>query len=300
MASMKLECNMHPGLVALSVIISFVGCYLSVSLGDHYRMCVKLHGKLLNPAGTLVVMAVTIGGAAIWCMHFAGMSAMTLSSDQGNVPIKFNVILTAVSFAAALVSVYAGLYICSLDRIFSRDREEIFDMLLHEMTVMNIQNQNSTRQMWAKALLQGVVPIMTGGTVAAAGLCIMHYVGMMAIEANVIIEWNAGMVVASVLFAWFASTAAFWIIFRVLPLRPDLEILRVCSALFLTAAVCCMHYTGMLAAEYYLRSNYSPHAMRGPVISETAMATIALGFMFLFSWMVAFCIMIDLRTWPSV
>jgi NO-binding membrane sensor protein with MHYT domain len=61
---------------------------------------------------------------------------------------------------------------------------------------------------------------------------------------NIVSEWDWGIVAASVLIAVVAATAAFWILFAALPLRPDLEILRVLAAVIAAVAVCGMHYTG--------------------------------------------------------
>jgi hypothetical protein len=73
---------------------------------------------------------------------------------------------------------------------------------------------------------------------------------MMAIVVDAEIEWNGGIVAASVVISLVAATAAYWILFRLLALYPRKEILRFISALIAAVAVNGMHYTGMGAARY--------------------------------------------------
>ncbi len=58
------------------------------------------------------------------------------------------------------------------------------------------------------------------------------------------IVWDEGIIAASILIALVASTAAFWILFRLLSLYPHMEVLRLASAFIMALAVCGMHYTG--------------------------------------------------------
>lgn len=55
---------------------------------------------------------------------------------------------------------------------------------------------------------------MLGGAFAALGVLGMHYLGMLAQRMNATMELNAGIVVLSVLIAFFTANAAFWILFR--------------------------------------------------------------------------------------
>ena len=70
---------------------------------------------------------------------------------------------------------------------------------------------------------------------------------MLAIDFSGTIRYNYGIVAASVLIALIACTAAFWILYRLLSLYPNKEILRIASAITMTIAICGMHYTGKIA-----------------------------------------------------
>jgi hypothetical protein len=78
----------------------------------------------------------------------------------------------------------------------------------------------------------------------------MHYIGMASMMFDGEIRWNAGIVALSVVIAMVASTAAFWILFRLLSIFPEMEWLRMASAFIMAVAVNGMHYTGMVAAEF--------------------------------------------------
>jgi NO-binding membrane sensor protein with MHYT domain len=61
---------------------------------------------------------------------------------------------------------------------------------------------------------------------------------------NAMMKWDAGIIAVSVIIAIVASTAAFWILFRLLALYPRIELLRIACAAVASIAVNGMHYTG--------------------------------------------------------
>jgi hypothetical protein len=99
-------------------------------------------------------------------------------------------------------------------------------------------------------LFHNMLPLCAGGFLTGLGVCVMHYIGMVAMKFNGNIVWNEGVVAASVLIALFASTAAYWILFRLLVVFPSVEMLRIASAFIAMIAVNGMHYTGMAAASF--------------------------------------------------
>ncbi|KAJ1379572.1 hypothetical protein B484DRAFT_441035, partial [Ochromonadaceae sp. CCMP2298] len=54
----------------------------------------------------------------------------------------------------------------------------------------------------------------------------------------------------SVVIACVATTAAFWILYRVLPIYPSKELFRQAAAFLMAWAVVGMHYMGMMAANF--------------------------------------------------
>lgn len=84
-----------------------------------------------------------------------------------------------------------------------------------------------------------------GSVLAAAGVCVMHYMGMYAMVLRADMQLDPVMVAGSAAIAVTAAAAALWLAFHV---RQTAH--RVVAALVMGAAVCAMHYTGMAAAEF--------------------------------------------------
>ncbi|MBA3624913.1 MAG: EAL domain-containing protein, partial [Methylibium sp.] len=93
---------------------------------------------------------------------------------------------------------------------------------------------------------------LAGGALAmGAGICVMHYIGMAALDMAPGIVWNPFLVAASALIAVGASAAALLIFFwlrRVNATRGQLY--QSLAALVMGGAICGMHYTGMAAANF--------------------------------------------------
>mmetsp|Transcript_9141 Transcript_9141/g.15139 ORF Transcript_9141/g.15139 Transcript_9141/m.15139 type:complete len:434 (-) Transcript_9141:244-1545(-) len=97
---------------------------------------------------------------------------------------------------------------------------------------------------------QSLQHLLGGGFLTGGGVVLMHYVGMVAMKFDGHIRWNPGIVAASIIIAFTAATAAFWILFRLLSIYPNKEVYRLACSLVMSIAVCGMHYTGMLAASF--------------------------------------------------
>lgn len=110
----------------------------------------------------------------------------------------------------------------------------------------------------AAILISGVALVLAGGrgtfsvrgwivgsTLAALGVCVMHYMGVyaMTLRATVSLDWQV--VAASVAIAGVAAAAALWLVFHA---RKTTH--RVAASLAMACAVCAVHYTGMAAAEF--------------------------------------------------
>eukprot|EP01033_Poteriospumella_lacustris_P019559 gene19559-14182_t len=104
--------------------------------------------------------------------------------------------------------------------------------------------------------------LLLGGVITGGGVSVMHYLGMVAMVFDGCIIWNPAIVFASVLVAIIAATAAFWIFFRLLSIFPEMEVLRLVSAVIMGIAVCGMHYTGMTAATFVYADEFQPVVRR--------------------------------------
>ncbi len=87
--------------------------------------------------------------------------------------------------------------------------------------------------------------LIAGGVFTGLGVAGMHYTGMAAMRLPARTIYEPWIVVASVVIAIVAATAAFWIAFN---LGRGWQ--RLASSLVMGVAVCGMHYTGMAAAVF--------------------------------------------------
>ncbi|MDA7416952.1 histidine kinase [Xenophilus arseniciresistens] len=147
--------------------------------------------------------AVALGGIGIWSMHFIGMVAYSLP-----VRVSYDIGLTLVSLVAAVLISGLALYLAGRGR------------------------NRFNRQGWA-----------AGSLLAGLGVCVMHYMGMFAMNMRATMEFDTGRVAMSVLIAVTAAAAALWLAFH---LRKTLH--QAVAALVMGLAVCSMHYVGMSAA----------------------------------------------------
>lgn len=90
-----------------------------------------------------------------------------------------------------------------------------------------------------------------GALLMATGICVMHYMGMLALDMTPAIVWNRALVAASALIALVASAAALLIFFGLRKLDERMALLcQVAAAVFMGLAIAGMHYTGMAAAQF--------------------------------------------------
>jgi NO-binding membrane sensor protein with MHYT domain len=122
-------------------------------------------------------------------------------------PIRYNVPVTILSMVIAVVVVAIGIFIVGFGR-------------------------------------GGNGPLLLGGTIIGFGVASMHYIGMGAVRVQASLSYNPGLVVASVVIAVIAGTAALW-----MALRLDSIWSTFVASLIAGVAVNGMHYTGMAAVH---------------------------------------------------
>ena len=291
-----LSSHFDPLIVVLSFFLSFISAYNAVALGDIFRN--SFHSPLAYSSSNLIliVMSISIGGGAIWSMHFTGMAGLTiLGPNNQKIPLHYNIGTTILSLLTAIVCVYCGLYISSRDRVYIKDKEEIFKMLIDDAQSHSIKSIQNRYILYRMAVLKGLGPLIIGGVITGGGVCVMHYIGMGALAANVTIVWDIGLVILSVIIAIVASTAAFWILFRLLPLFTNYESLRLISALIMAIAVCGMHYTGMMAATYRYNNNASDYNVgHKDMTTQTALLSAVVSCICI-NWIISMLVQSELR-----
>src|SRR5437588_1189425 len=92
----------NPYLVALSIFVASFASYTALDLGRHVGAARGLTRSLW-----LVAAAITMGGG-IWSMHFIGILAFVMP-----IPISYDVGLTILSLALAIVVTGVGFYVIS-------------------------------------------------------------------------------------------------------------------------------------------------------------------------------------------
>ena len=191
--------NHSPALVLLAMLVSVLGSYTGLSLAARTRCASGGAYKMW-----LIGAAIALGGGAIWSMHFVAMLAM----DIGEAQIRYDLPLTVLSLALAIVFTGVGLSVVA--RFGSQPRY-----------------------------------LALAGSLMGIGVAVMHYTGMAAMRISAHVSYDVGLVAASVIIAVLASTAALWL------LQHCHKVSFAClSSAVMAAAVTCMHYTGMAAAQF--------------------------------------------------
>ncbi len=278
--------------ILLSFVISFLGAYMATSLCEQLRAYyIRNHEKnFLIMAKWIVLIGVSLGGIGIWSMHFIGMSALSL--EHGRVDIHYNIAISIASLIIVIFTSICGVLVSSFDPMFTKTKGEILEMFItdtSQLSLSEIRKMKNTKLFWIIST-NSLHYLLLGGLIEGSGVCIMHYIGMEAMAFGGKIEWNAGIVSASIVIALVASSAAFWILFRLLSLFPNRESLRLSCSFVMAVAVCGMHYTGMAAATMsydtadstnfgaaeYMHQSYSFHPVLIAVLLTLAFITIVL------------------------
>lgn len=106
-----LKATWQPGFILLGVSASFVGSYVSLMMMRYARVCMvsnqwRAYKKFLTAAG------VSLGGSAIWTMHFVGMTAIRLETCEHHVVrVSYNDALTFLSMISAIVCTGLSMHI---------------------------------------------------------------------------------------------------------------------------------------------------------------------------------------------
>ena len=230
---------------------AFIASYSAVRLLDHTLWRSekeKEYASVIIIKYPQVAAACLLGFGTVWSMHFVGMAAVTLDRTT----MCYDWPMTLASLVAAVFSMWVGVAIASRDVFRGPDRLK----LLREIVVKRPSVTTKGRHKEANRIIHrvafGYKPwyIVTGGTSAATGALIMHYIGMMAIKGPFQMRWSFPFVAASVFLGVVVCWAGFWIIFRLLRWKVEQFWLRPASAAVIAAAVCLLNFIGILGVTY--------------------------------------------------
>lgn len=301
-------------IVLYSFILSCVGALSGVSVLTHVRW----RDQIIQapPKGVMRIpqlwCAINLACCAIWCMHFMGMSALSLQPEGGGNIYRmwYRPWVTVASMIVCVVCLWAGIIIASHDCFAGSDRVDVLLKMVLEaevkkskkigrasysapgspsesikggngISIKQIQSRAHQRLVYIQAFLGQLHFLVLGAAVTAAGVVIMHYTGLLACRGDFEIRWNWAWVFVSFAVALVVSIAGFWILFRLLLWRASLRWLRPVCAIVIAVAVCSMHYTSVLAAEY-VPSGLPPidhgHMFQVSARVQIALALLTFGF----------------------
>ncbi|KAK0750648.1 hypothetical protein B0T18DRAFT_131298 [Schizothecium vesticola] len=167
--------------LALSFAVSLIGAASTVELINRRTSRKGLYNYLL-----LLGSAITMGGVAIWCMHFIGNSATRFLDGQAQLQITYSIGITIASFFVPIFVLLLAFYIVS----------------------------TSAEVLWWRIGVSGIV--------AGCSICGMHFIGNISISnyhctyatINVvgagIIAITASIVALSLFFVFRAAWTSTW------------------------------------------------------------------------------------------
>ncbi|KAK2607828.1 hypothetical protein N8I77_006477 [Diaporthe amygdali] len=202
--------SFNAGFVTLSYVVSLIGAASTLELINRRTAPKGRINHLL-----LISAAITMGGIAIWCMHFIGNRAIQMAGGEPSLQIAYSSGFTAFSFfMPILVLVAAFVAIGTNDKV----------------------------SWWRVAI---------GGTLAGAAICGMHYLGNASIN-NYVCIYNIANVVGAALIAVAASIIALSLFFVFRAGWTNSWWKRIISAVLLAGAVSGMHWCASTGTSYKL------------------------------------------------
>ncbi|EXL64712.1 hypothetical protein FOPG_19033 [Fusarium oxysporum f. sp. conglutinans race 2 54008] len=201
----------NAGFVVLSYIVSLVGAGSSLELMSRRTGFRGLLNHLL-----LVSSAVTMGGVAIWCMHFTGNRAIHLANGEPEMQVAYSKGFTVLSF---------------------------FIPILFLLSAFLAIGTNNAISWWR---------VITGGVLCGVSICGMHYLGNTSIK-NYTCVYQPAYVVGSVFIAIVASNVALFMLFVFTVTWINSWRRRAISAAVLASAVSGMHWCAAAGTRYRFR-----------------------------------------------
>ncbi|KAK4113248.1 hypothetical protein N656DRAFT_708468 [Canariomyces notabilis] len=223
-----------PGQLVLSYIVSFVGAVSTLELINRRTSRKGYYNNLL-----LLGASITMGGVAIWCMHYIGNQAIRLLGGEPELQIVYSARMTAASFFVPIL------------------------VLLIAFFVVTGNNNNSTEVSWWR--------VGVSGTLSGGAICGMHYLGNASIS-NYHCDYAVGNVAGSAVIAAAASTVALALFFVFRSAWTGSWWKRIGCAVVLAGAVSGMHWCAALGTRYTLLvvnevGEYGPRNTTSVVIS---------------------------------
>ncbi len=195
---MEMEATYNWFLVSLSFLVAVFGSFTGLQITNGMRLSQK--GPTLV---WITAAAVSLGGGAIWTMHFIGMLAYQVPMDIGYKPGP-----TFASLALAVVAVGIGIYIAVTGKFSTLKLVSagLFtgiavagmhylgmeamvmpgSMMVYNKTLVGVSIViaivAATVALWLAVNLKGALTMLGSALIMAIAVCGMHYTGMAAMS----------------------------------------------------------------------------------------------------------------------
>ncbi|RTE73159.1 hypothetical protein BHE90_012424 [Fusarium euwallaceae] len=200
----------NAGYLALSYLICLVGAASTLELVNRRSWFNGISNHLV-----LGCSAITMGGIAIWCMHFVGNQALILADGETEMQIAYSSGITVLSFCLPVLVLLAAFYAIGI----------------------------TNRIAWWR--------VITAGVLCGSAICGMHYLGNASIK-NYQCIYATAYIVGAAIIAVVASTVALAMFFIFQSLSASSWWKRTISAIILAGAVSSMHWCASVGTEYRL------------------------------------------------
>ncbi|KAK6202013.1 hypothetical protein LQW54_009145 [Pestalotiopsis sp. IQ-011] len=201
--------SFNAGFVALSYVVSFIGAASTLELINRRTSRNGLVNHLV-----LLSASITMGGIAIWCMHFIGNRAIDLGEGEPALQIVYSSGFTALSFFLPILVLLMAFLAVGTDKVS-----------------------------WWR--------IVVGGALAGGAICGMHYVGNASIN-NYTCLYSTVNVVGAALIAVAASIVSLALFFAFRQAWTTSRWKRGMCAIVLAGAVSGMHWCASTGTQYRL------------------------------------------------
>ncbi|HEX5341204.1 MAG TPA: MHYT domain-containing protein [Duganella sp.] len=114
--------------------------------------------------------------------------------------------------------------------------------------------------------------LATGSLALGCGVWAMHFIGMLAFDLCIDVDYDHGLTLLSVL----PSLAASWVALSIISRRRVTKASLVVGGVLVGAGIGAMHYTGMAAMQMELAQRYDPFGFGLSIVVAVVLATLAL------------------------
>eukprot|EP01038_Epipyxis_sp_PR26KG_P009399 gene9399-12659_t len=289
--------------VMLSLVIAFVGSYISISLCEQIRLSQKeCPTSSRNKRFLTFLASFCLGAVAIWGLDIVGMDAITLINPATNEVehFKIDLVFMFVPLVTIIVFCYAGLSFSEKDVVFSKSKEEIIRLFMvgaSNFTMKQVRSISPT-QILLFSITKEMYHIVIGGTITGIGAYVMHVLELESLDFRGEIEYDYGFVVLSIFISITASVIAYWTLFRLLSIYHKKESLRLLASLIMTGAICGMYYTSTTSATFVVSEHYK-HKTNTTITKKNALLVTIL-LLLCFLWLIIMHILYKSRKWIHI